>query len=59
MLTNEQYKELWKRIYKFQKDKGKLPNYVIINDMNVGGESNYPSTIPKHEKTMEHLQKRT
>ena len=36
-LTNGQYKEMWKRIAKWQvKNPGKQPNYVTIGDMKVG-----------------------
>lgn len=36
-LTNAQYKEMWKRITKWQaKNPGKIPNYVTISDMKVG-----------------------
>ena len=37
ILTNAQYKEMWKRITKWQaKNPGKIPNYVTISDMKVG-----------------------
>ncbi|WP_424354737.1 hypothetical protein [Methanobacterium sp. MBAC-LM] len=36
-LTNVQYKEMWKRITKWQaQNPGKIPNYVTIIDMKVG-----------------------
>ncbi len=36
-LTNAQYREMWKRITKWQaKNPSKLPNYVTISDMKVG-----------------------
>ena len=36
-LTNTQYKEMWKRIAKWQaQNPGKIPNYVTISDMKVG-----------------------
>lgn len=36
-LTNVQYKDMWKRITKWQaKNPGKIPNYVTISDMKVG-----------------------
>jgi Pseudomurein endo-isopeptidase Pei. len=36
-LTNTQYKEMWKRIAKWQaQNPGKVPNYVTISDMKVG-----------------------
>ncbi len=37
ILTNVQYKEMWKRITKWQAENpGKIPNYVTISDMKVG-----------------------
>lgn len=36
-LTNAQYKEMWKRIAKWQaQNPGKIPHYVTISDMKVG-----------------------